>query len=186
MFAKAEQFVAEAEPRAPAIQREPLPPDRRKDNQKEEEQESSDDDMPGPALPGEQLAAQVSGRSTKSGPAIPTLQDLELKRGNPPSLPLLYPLQHLTPPSQNSPQKTPPPKTPTSAPSAASTAVPKPSDLTNSRLARKPAPKTACWRRSARKRTRTGLSRPRRRRLGAWRRSRRGICWGAMRTGWRG
>lgn len=84
MFEKAEQFVAEAEPRAPTIQREPLPPDRRRDEEKEEEQEqeSSDDNMPGPALPGEQSA--VSGRGTKSGPAIPTLQDLELKRGKAP------------------------------------------------------------------------------------------------------
>lgn len=186
MFAKAEQFVTEAESPAPAIQRETLPPDRRRDKEEKDEDvdESSDDDMPGPAMPRDHHAANVSGRVTKSGPAIPNLQDLELKRGKAPLLAPPLPTQHLTPPSQqNSPKKTPPPNTPTSAPSAASTAVPKPNVSTNSPRAPKPAPKTACWKRSARKRIRTGLSRSRRRKLGAWRRSRRRICWGVMRRG---
>ena len=149
MFAKAEQFVAEAEPRAPAVQREPLPPDRRKDKQKEEEQGqgSSDDDMPGPALPGEPLAANISGRSTKSGPAIPTLQDLELKRGKaapPPSLPLLYPLQHLTLPCRTRRRKhhhatRPPPHPPPPRPPYPNRASRRTGASRRSRLQRPPA-----------------------------------------------
>ena len=76
MFAKAEEFVAEAEPPASVHQRAPLPPDRR--DMREDEDESSDD-MPGPALPGGQTA--FAGRGAKSGPAIPNVQDLELQRG---------------------------------------------------------------------------------------------------------
>lgn len=75
MFAKAEEFVAEAKPLAPIHQREPLPPSR----SAQEADDSSDDDMPGPALPGGQVIA--TGKSTKSGPAIPSMQDLELQRG---------------------------------------------------------------------------------------------------------
>ena len=85
MFAKAEEFVAETEPHIPANQREPLPPTR---IDEQETNQSSDDDMPGPSLPREHIAH--TGRSTRSGPAIPNTQDLELQRGQsplPPSLP---------------------------------------------------------------------------------------------------
>ena len=43
---------------------------------------SDDDDMLGPALPGEQRTVGGSrNRGAKSGPAIPNIQDLELRRG---------------------------------------------------------------------------------------------------------
>ena len=76
MFAKAEEFVAESGTRVPANQREPLPPTR---NDEQESNQSSDDDMPGPSLPREHIAH--TSRSTRSGPAIPNTQDLELQRG---------------------------------------------------------------------------------------------------------
>lgn len=78
MFAKAAQFVAEASPPpSSTYQRAPLPPDR-KDMQ---ESGSSDDDMPGPALPDERTVGGARNRGAKSGPAIPNIQDLELRRG---------------------------------------------------------------------------------------------------------
>lgn len=41
--------------------------------------ESSDDDLVGPTLPGQNVALPRGSR--RPGPAIPNLQDLELKRG---------------------------------------------------------------------------------------------------------
>ncbi len=41
--------------------------------------ESSEDDVVGPALPTSEL--QRGGRGRRSGPAIPSIQDLELQRG---------------------------------------------------------------------------------------------------------
>ena len=75
MFAKAEQFVAEGERRASVKEHGALPPGRRD----AQEDKSSEDDMPGPALPKRETAA--IGRGTRSGPAIPNIQDLELRRG---------------------------------------------------------------------------------------------------------
>ena len=45
-----------------------------------EEKSESDDDELGPLLPGELL--EQRGRWARAGPAIPSIQDLELKRGN--------------------------------------------------------------------------------------------------------
>jgi len=42
-------------------------------------EESSDDDLVGPTLPGHDFSIRKGNR--KAGPAIPDLQDLELKRG---------------------------------------------------------------------------------------------------------
>ena len=123
MFAKAEEFIAETEPQpVPANQREPLPPTRN-DEQEINQSSDDDDDMPGPSLPGREPIEHTS-RNTRSGPAIPNTQDLELQRGKP-SLHPSIPPQHLTPFTQNSPTKTPTTNRPTSAPSAASTASPK-------------------------------------------------------------
>ena len=79
MHAKAQEFVAESETNTSAYQREPLPPDPRQNSKEKEEDESSDDDMPGPALPGHETVH--TARGTRSGPAIPNSQDLELQRG---------------------------------------------------------------------------------------------------------
>ena len=43
------------------------------------EESSSEDEGPGPALPG--IEHKSKSRPSRSGPAIPTMQDLELKRG---------------------------------------------------------------------------------------------------------
>lgn len=45
----------------------------------EAQDESSDDDAVGPALPNNYISTQKAGK--RSGPAIPNLQELELKRG---------------------------------------------------------------------------------------------------------
>lgn len=45
----------------------------------EAQNESSDDDAVGPALPNNYITTHKAGK--RSGPAIPNLQDLELKRG---------------------------------------------------------------------------------------------------------
>ena len=42
-------------------------------------EESSEDDIVGPTLPGQEISIHKSNR--RAGPAIPNLQDLELRRG---------------------------------------------------------------------------------------------------------
>ncbi|KAL8795432.1 MAG: hypothetical protein Q9195_002021 [Heterodermia aff. obscurata] len=80
MFAKAEEFIAETEPPVPANQREPLPPPPTQNDAQESNQSSDGDDMPGPSLPGREHHIAPTSRSTRSGPAIPKTQDLELQR----------------------------------------------------------------------------------------------------------
>lgn len=112
-----------------------------------EAEESSDDDIVGPTLPGQHVALSKGNR--RAGPAIPNLQDLELKRGTTLTAYLMNPTEQN--PTQSTTKNPPTSTTSTSSTPANSTSKPKNHVSTTSLRAPKPAAKTDFSKRSAKK-----------------------------------
>ena len=129
--------------------------------------------MPGGKTP-------VSRSLKRPGPAIPSPQDLELRRGMVPGRKSCCSHLALTiiPPIKSSSKTTPSPTAKISASNDIWIANSKRNASTNSFPAPKLVAKTAFWRRSARKQTRIVLSLPPRWKPEAWKKCPSQTCWG--------
>ena len=136
-------------------------------------EESSEEDIVGPTLPGQDNSIHRSNK--RAGPAIPTLQDLELRRGQ---YVMTIPGKQIdTSATQNSTTKTPSLTVKPSNMTASMTAKSKKATLMTWFPGPNPAAKTVSSKRNAKKRTPTAPLPPPKQKLEAWKRFMRTICW---------